>query len=183
MKETKLKTKKVYEYRFLSVDEDEVLLSNGKQTKRIILRHPGGAAVLPITTDGEILLIKQYRYPIHQALYEVPAGKLDDDDPSSLTCAMRELEEETGYVSNEVKKIYTIHPCVGYSDEKLDLFIAFNCTKKENPKSMDSDEAIEVNTFSTDAIKSMLESGLITDGKTLIALQYYFMYITSTDDK
>jgi ADP-ribose pyrophosphatase len=172
MKEIKIGSKKVYEHKFLSVDEDLVKLPNDETSTRVVLKHPGGAAVLPITKDGYILLIKQYRYPIQLELIEIPAGKLDIGE-SSLSCATRELEEETGYISKNFEHIMKIHPCVGYSDEMIDLFMAYDCEKIFYPKAMDNDEFIEVETYSLLEVKQMLDDHLISDGKTLIALEYY----------
>lgn len=178
MKETKIGSKKVYQHKFLTVDEDEVILPSQEKAIRVVLRHPGGAAVLPITDNHKIILIKQYRYPIHQELIEIPAGKIDDHE-SSLTCAMRELEEETSYISNQYEFLMSIHPCVGYSDEMIDLYIAYDCIKIIDPKMMDDDEFIEVKAYTLDEIKTMLNEHLITDGKTLIALEHYLRKIAS----
>lgn len=172
MKETKISTKRVYTHKFLEIDEDLVILPNDQTSTRVILRHPGGAAVLPITKSGEILLIEQFRYPINSALIEIPAGKLDEGE-SSLICAMRELEEETGYVSTHFEHLLKIHPCVGYSDEMIDLFIAYDCEKIEIPKSMDDDEFIDIKLYTLNQIEMMLDQRQITDGKTLIALEHY----------
>lgn len=172
MKEIKIGSKRVYEHKFLSVDEDQVILPNQKNSTRVVLRHPGGAALLPITKDHKIILIKQYRYPILQELIEIPAGKLDEGE-SSLTCAIRELEEETGYISHRVEFLMSVHPCVGYSDEMIDLYIAYDCELKETPKSMDDDEFIEINLYSMSEIEKMLDDNQITDGKTLIILEHY----------
>lgn len=176
MKEIKIGSKKVYEHKFLSIEEDLVKLPNDASSTRVILRHPGGAAILPITKDGHILLIKQFRYPINQELIEIPAGKLDIGE-TSLTCAIRELEEETAYVSHHIEHLMSIHPCVGYSDEMIDLFIAYDCEKIKEPKSMDEDEFIEVGAYSISEIEDMLDKQEITDGKTLIALEHYLRKI------
>ncbi|MBN2268656.1 MAG: NUDIX hydrolase [Acholeplasmataceae bacterium] len=176
MKEIKIGSKRVYEHKFLSVDEDLVKLPNDVTSTRVVLRHPGGAAVLPITKDQKILLIKQFRYPINQELIEIPAGKLDPNE-SSLVCAMRELEEETSYISNHFEFLMSIHPCVGYSDEVIDLFIAYDCEKINYPKSMDDDEFIEVKAYTLDDIEYLLNNHQITDGKTLIACEHYLRKI------
>lgn len=158
----------------MTVYEDEVLLENGKQTKRIYITHEGAAAVLPITKDGQLVLIKQYRYPIHQEIIEVPAGKKDDPDESGQTCVKRELEEETGYQSTSLEYIGTTHNCVGYSNEAIELFIARDCYPVENPLKGDDDEQIEVMVVSPQKAKMLLEKGTITDAKTLVLLQHYF---------
>lgn len=175
MKETTLKHEKKYECSFLSLYEDDVLLANGKNGKRVVIKHPGGACVLPILPDGRIILTKQYRYPIKQVSIEIPAGKKDAIDEDSLICAKRELEEETGYVSNHISHMYTFYPCVGYSDEKLDIFIAKDCYQIMHPKPMDEDENIDLLIVDKHEIKEMLSEKKIKDGKTIMALQYYLL--------
>lgn len=172
MKETTMKHKKKYECSFLTLYEDDVLLFNGKKGKRVVINHPGGACVLPVLPDGKIILTKQFRYPIKQVTIEIPAGKKDDINEDSLACAIRELEEETGYASDHIEHMYTLHPCLGYSDEKLDIFIARDCYKVIQPKPMDDDENIDLLIVDIPEIKQMLKDKVITDGKTIIALQY-----------
>ncbi|MDO9629491.1 MAG: NUDIX hydrolase [Acholeplasmataceae bacterium] len=168
-------SKKIYEGNFLSFYEDEVFLPNGNTSQRVVLKHPGGASILAITKDHQIILTKQYRYPIQKISLEIPAGKKDYLGEDGLTCAKRELEEETGYVSNHYKKIFSFHPAVGFCDEVLDIFIAYDCERKEIPASPDEDEFIEIEYIERNQISNLLSSGLITDGKTIIALQYYLM--------
>lgn len=182
MEEIKVGSKRVYEHKFLSVDEDLVKLPNNVTSTRVVLRHPGGAAVLPITKDHKILLIKQFRYPINQELIEIPAGKLDPNE-SSLVCAMRELEEETSFISNHFEFLMSIHPCVGYSDEMIDLFIAYDCERINDPKSMDDDEFIEVKAYTLNEIEYLLNNQQITDGKTIIACEHYLRKNSSKDVK
>ncbi|MDY0075373.1 MAG: NUDIX hydrolase [Acholeplasmataceae bacterium] len=173
MKEITKTSVKKYTCSFLSLHEDDVILDNHQLTKRVVIKHIGGACVLPITQDHKVILTKQFRYPIRQVTIEIPAGKKDTFDEDSLICAKRELEEETGYVSNDFKHVYVLHPCLGYSDEKLDIYIALNCYKLDDPKAMDADEQIEIMILDKIEVQSLLDQGLITDGKTLIALQYF----------
>jgi ADP-ribose pyrophosphatase len=175
MKETKIKSKHMYHCHFLDLYEDDVLLENNKQSKRVVIKHPGGAAVLPLTIDNKIILTKQYRYPIEQVTIEIPAGKKDFKDEDPLVCAKRELEEETGYESVYYQHIFSLHPCVGYSDELLEIYLAKNCYKLSNPKNMDEDEFIEILIVDKIEAKSLIDQKLITDGKTIIAIQYYLM--------
>ncbi|PKK99216.1 MAG: ADP-ribose pyrophosphatase [Tenericutes bacterium HGW-Tenericutes-2] len=169
-------SKKIYEGNFISFYEDEVYLPNGNTSQRVLLKHPGAASILAITKDKKIILTKQYRYPIQKISLEIPAGKKDHPTEDGLTCAMRELEEETGYQSSNYKKIFTFHPAVGFCDEVLDIFIAYDCEKIEKPASPDADEFIEVEYIERNQINNLLKSGAITDGKTIIALQYYLLH-------
>ncbi len=169
-------SKKIYEGNFLSFYEDDIILPNGKTSQRVLLKHPGGASILAITKDKKIILTKQYRYPIQSVSIEIPAGKKDHVGEDGLTCAIRELEEETGYFSSNFKKIFSFHPAVGFCDEVLDIFIAYDCEKKDKPASPDEDEFIEIVYIEKHQIEDLLKQGIITDGKTMIALQYYLLH-------
>lgn len=173
LKETKISSKKIYECFFMKLYEDEVLLPNKKTSSRIYVKHDGASAVLPITKQGKLILIRQFRYPINQVTIEVPAGKKDEPHEDGLVCAVRELEEETGYRSNRMVKIQDLHNCIGYSNEMIELFIAYDCEKVENPATGDDDEFIELLELTKEEAKDLLMGGTITDAKTIILLQYY----------
>lgn len=173
LKEKKLFSRRAYECFFMELFEDDVLLPNGEVSKRIFIKHDGAAAILPITKDGNLILIKQYRYPISQTSIEIPAGKKDEVNEDGLLCALRELEEETGYTSSNVVKFQDFHSCVGYSSEMIELFIAYDCEKVENPKKGDDDEFIELLEVTMKEAKSLVNSGKISDSKTLAVLLYY----------
>mgnify|MGYP002622298762 CR=1 FL=1 len=176
MIEKRLKRHQKYTCSFLTLYEDDVILDNQKEAKRVVIKHPGGASVLPLTRDNHVILTKQFRYPIEAYTLEIPAGKKDDPLEDGLTCAKRELEEETGYMSDQFELMYKLHACLGYSDEFLDIYIAYNCNKLEAPKAADEDEHIEVLIYDKKAIEKLLNDGAITDGKTLVALNYYLRH-------
>lgn len=176
MKETRLKRELKYRCSFLDLYEDDVSLPDGRVSRRVVIKHPGGASVLPMLPDGRIILTKQYRYPIERISIEIPAGKKDFIGEDGLTCAKRELEEETGYGSHQWKKMFDVDPCVGYSDERLHLFIAYDCYKIDQPKAMDDDEMIDLLIVNQEQIKKLLSDGSITDGKTIIALQHVLLH-------
>ncbi len=172
--EKTLKEVIIYKSDFVEIYEDEVLVEPSQNNaKRVYVKHPGGASIIALSSNNEILLIRQYRYPIRGISLEIPAGKKDGKDEDGLLCAMRELEEETGYSSNDAKLLYRMYPCIGYSDEVLDIYLAKDIYKVENPKPMDEDEFIEVEFYNQEQVKYLLESEEILDGKTLIAIQYY----------
>ena len=173
MIEKKLSSKKIYESNVIDLYEDQVLVSNGIKAQRVVARHNGAAAVLPITSDNKIILTKQFRYPLNQVMIEIPAGKKDSKDELGIECAKRELEEETGYNSNDIEHIFDIHNAVGYSDEMIQIYIAYNCYKVENPLDSDPDEILENYIISIDEAKSMLDNKELTDVKTIVALQYF----------
>jgi ADP-ribose pyrophosphatase len=175
LEELQLSHELVYECFFMKVYEDDVRLPNNLTSKRIYIMHNSAAAVLPITIADKIILIKQYRYPIRSESIEIPAGKKDFLGESGLACAKRELEEETGYGTENIDLIQTINSCVGYSNETIDLFVARDCVKILNPKKGDDDEFVEVIEVDKLQAKNLVLSGEISDAKTLIALQWFFL--------
>lgn len=175
LEEKQLSHDLVYECFFMKLYEDEVLLPNNKTSKRIYLKHSSAAAILPINKEGKIVLVKQYRYPIRSESVEIPAGKKDTLEEAGLVCAKRELEEETGYVSKNIEPMMDINSCVGYSNEVIELFIAKDCYKIENPMSPDEDEFVEVLELTEEECLNMIKNKLIKDAKTIIALQQYFL--------
>ena len=175
MREKTKKSKEIFSCSFMTLFEDDVTLENGFETKRVYIKHPGAAAVLPITKDKRIILTKQFRYPIKNISIEIPAGKKDSPEENSESCARRELEEETGYISNDIRHLYAFYTCLGYSDEVIDLYVAYDCEKIDHPKSQDVDEYVETMILSHEKVKEMLENQDIKDGKTIMALQKYFL--------
>ncbi len=173
MNEKQLTHKKHFSCFFMDLYEDKVELPNGKEGNRIYIEHPGAAAVMPLTTDHKILMIRQFRYPIRQVIIEIPAGKKDDVHESGLDCVVRELEEETGYRAKRYEKFVDIHNCLGYSNEMIELFFAFDIYPIENPKPADDDEFIEIFFCDYNEAKTLLDTKQITDAKTIIMLQEY----------
>jgi ADP-ribose pyrophosphatase len=173
MKEKTIKTYPVYHSDFLTIVEDEVLLPNHQTSKRVVVKHSGASAILPITKEGHIILVKQYRHPIKQITIEVPAGKLDEgEDP--LVCALRECEEEAQVRPSDTKHVYSIHNCLGYSDEVIHLYIGYHAEKVEHPLEKDPDEYFEIMTYTKKEVQALLHSKQITDAKTIILLQHFF---------
>ncbi len=175
LEEKQLTHELVYECFFMKLYEDKVLLPNKKTSTRIYIEHNSAAAVLPITKEGKIVLVEQYRYPIRHVSLEIPAGKKDFLNETGLACASRELEEETGLASDDYERIIDLHSCVGYSNEKIEIFIARDCFKVANPKSSDDDEFLEIKEFTKSEVSDMVRNGLIHDAKTLVALQHYLI--------
>jgi ADP-ribose pyrophosphatase len=123
--------------------------------------------IIPLLSNGELVLERQYRYPLHREFYELPAGKIDaGEDP--LNCAQRELLEETGYMAERWRYITTLHPCIGYSDEKLIYYLAEGLTFKG--ASLDDGEYLEVFTLPLAAALDWIREGKITDNKTVSGL-------------
>ncbi|MFW9780297.1 MAG: NUDIX hydrolase [Candidatus Heimdallarchaeota archaeon] len=161
---------KIYARAF-SISLDEVALPSGRVTERIRVNHPDASALVPILDDGRILLVKQYRYSIHEETIEIPAGKIDPgEDPE--TCVRREFEEETGYKVNNVEFVLKFAPAIGYSSEILYLYKGTGIQKIE--VSPHSDEISSVLALSLDQIRNKIHNQEIKDGKTLVGLYSLF---------
>ena len=167
LKESTISTTVVYKGDFLDVRQDEVLLPNGETGTREWINHPGAVVIVPILPNGEIALIKQFRYAAGSEFIELPAGKLDaGEDPEE--CALRELEEEIGYRANKIKFLANIHPAIGFTNEIMGVFLAENLEKTEHNR--DNDEFLElVPTTLTEALNLVWENK-ITDVKSIIGL-------------
>lgn len=157
----------IFAGRLLRVRRDTVRLPDGAQTTREYIRHPGAVAILPITSSGQVVLERQYRYPNARDFIEIPAGKLEPGE-GLLESAQRELLEETGYAAREWQRITTIHNAISYSDEAIELFSARGLEKKK--QKLDEEEFLEVIEMPFEEAIAMVRDGRITDVKTIIAL-------------
>lgn len=165
--EKTVREERKYTGNIINVDRVTVILPNGKEATRDVVRHPGAAVILPVTDDWKILMVEQYRKPCEMVSLELPAGKLDAGEPPE-ECARRELQEETGYIAGKLEKVLTIHSTPGFSDEVLHMFIATNLVpNKANP---DEDEFISCKEYEIPELISMIEEGKITDAKTIIGV-------------
>lgn len=156
-----------YRGRLLEVREDEVRLPDGKTATREYVVHPGAAVILPLFEDWRVLLERQYRYPLRQHFYELPAGKLEPDEPP-LTTARRELKEETGYEAASWRHLCTMQPCVGYSNEIIDFYLARGLSW--SGASLDDEEFLETLIVPLDEGLEWIRTGKITEVKTILGL-------------
>lgn len=170
--EKQVKRHTVYDGSFLQVYEDDIVLPNQKPAKRVVVDHVGAAAILPLTKNQEVVLVRQYRYAIQSESLEIPAGKKDFRNEDGLLCAARELEEETGYRAERIEKLTEVHTAIGWSNELIELFVGYDCVKLTNPKPADEDEFVERIIIPIEEALKLVETGLIKDAKTVIALSY-----------
>ena len=165
--EKELESRSVFRGGLLHVKEDRVELPNGRTANREYILHPGAVVVVPLLGDGRVVLERQYRYPLRRHLYELPAGKLDPGE-GGLACARRELEEETGYRADTWRYLATIHPCIGYSNETMEIYLAEGLTAGQHTR--DGDEFLEVFDLPMAEALEWVRRGRITDVKTVIGL-------------
>lgn len=158
----------VFDGRLLKVHRDEVRLPDGSHGMREYIRHPGAVAVVPLFENGKVLLERQFRYPHRREFIEVPAGKLEPNEPH-LETAKRELLEETGYSAGEWTRLGVIHTAIAYTDEGIDLYLARKLHKQRDAQ-LDAGEFIETLILPFDEALAMVHDGRITDAKSVAAL-------------
>jgi ADP-ribose pyrophosphatase len=165
--ERTVRSRTVYRGRLLHVLADEVRLVDGRPARREYIRHPGAVTIVPMLDAATVLLVRQYRYPLARHFYEIPAGKIDRGE-TPLRTARRELREECGYRARKWRHLTTIHPCIGYSDERIELYLARGLTHVGNAP--DDGELLEVVPMKMAAALRWVGQGRITDEKTVIGL-------------
>lgn len=165
--ETALSSENVFRGVLLDVHRDRVRLPDGAEATREYIRHPGAVVVVALLPGGRLLFERQFRYPLRRAFFELPAGKIDPGE-DILACAQRELREETGYAAARWDYVGVMHPCIGYSDERIEIFLARELTDVGHAR--DAEEFLEVLEFGVDEAERAVHDGRITDGKTIAAL-------------
>lgn len=148
---------------------DTVTIPNGKKATREFVDHPGAVAVLPVLSDGSVIFVRQFRYPVGQATLEIPAGKLHSAKDDPLARVKAELKEETGYTARKIERVLSYWPTPAFSTEVLHIYFAAGLTGgKPEP---DEDEFLTLETLSFEKAWRMVKTGKIRDSKTVIALQ------------
>lgn len=158
----------VYDGTILHVKKDTVILPNGNTAFREVIRHIGAVCVIPVTGDGEVIMERQYRYPLDAVISEIPAGKLDRKDEDRLEAAKRELREETGYTADSWTDLGFYYGAPAYTDEKITVFLAQGLHQGE--RELDDDEFLNVEKIPLKDLVDAVMEGRITDGKTIAAV-------------
>ncbi len=175
-----LKSEKVYDGKVFNLIVDEIEYPSGNRAIREVAEHPGGAVVVALSRRREILLVRQYRYPMKQYLYELPAGRLSSgEDPKD--CAARELEEETGFRARSLQHLVSIYTSPGFCSERLHIFLAEGLENTEKGQRLEEGElhlTFEWVAF-VDAI-AMIRRGDIVDGKTICGIFMLKLHLEST---
>ncbi len=162
----------VYKGKIITVTKDRAELENGAVVLREVVRHCGGVCVLAFDENGDVLFVRQYRYPYSESLLELPAGKLEQGEAPEA-CGFRELEEETGYRAAKLFYLGELYPSPGFLDERLYLFRAGDVSRRS--QRLDEDEFLSVEKIPYERAVEMCLTGELKDAKTVTALLLYHM--------
>ena len=168
LRETKVSSEEIFNGVILHVQRDQVALPNGSQTVREVIRHIGAVCVIPVLDNGDVVMERQYRYPLDRVVLEIPAGKLDAPDEDRLSAIQRELREETGYTADSWTDLGAFHPAPAYSDEYITMYMARGLHK--GAQDLDNDEFLDLYAIPLkDLVKEVME-GRISDAKTQVCV-------------
>lgn len=165
--ESRIRSEQVLKGHFLDVRRDVVQLPDGSEASREYVIHPGAVMIVAQLDDGQLVLERQFRYPMQSVMIEFPAGKLDAGEPS-LACAQRELLEETGYTAREWAKAGVLHPVISYSTEFIDIWFARGLSLGH--RKLDTGEFLDVFTAPSASLLAWCADGSLTDAKTLTGM-------------
>ena len=168
LEEKMLCSKQLFEGRILHVYDDTVRLPNGQTASRELIRHVGAVCVIPVFENGDVLMERQYRYPVGEVILEIPAGKLNCKEEDHLQAAKRELREETGCIAGSWLSLGTFYPACAYSDEAIELFLARDLSFEA--QKLDADEFLNVERIALKELVLQVMRGEIPDAKTQIAV-------------
>lgn len=151
--------------------QDTMQLPNGNVAKWDLIDHKGAAAVVAVREDGKLLMVRQYRNALERETLEIPAGGLNSREEPTEVAAKRELEEETGYICDEVELLTSIYTTVAFCNEKIDIYVARNM--RAGKQHLDEDEFINVEVYSVEELKKMIFECKIQDAKTICGIMTY----------
>lgn len=165
--ERTLSSKEVFKGRLLHVFLDEAQLPDDSTSTREWIKHPGASAVLPVFENGDVMLVRQFRYPVSQIFYEVPAGKIDPGENADSTAA-RELREESGLMCRQFEYVGHFYPSIGYTNEIIHIYTAWDIETHE--QKAEEDEFLLKERLPFDEAVEMVYSGEISDGKSIVTI-------------
>ncbi len=170
MKQKRLQRELIYQGKIIGVYQDTIELPDGNVVKYDFIKHNGAAAVVPVTKEGKILMVRQDRNAVNRETLEIPAGKRDgSEDPAE--CVRRELEEETGYSCKKLEHLITLDSWVAFCDEQIDVYVATDLVLSK--QHLDEDEFIDVEEWELEELEKLIFSGKIRDAKTIAGLMSY----------
>lgn len=164
----------IYDGQIIDVRIDDVVLANGVHSKREIVTHPGAVGIIPITKTNKIVFVRQYRKPLEKTILEIPAGRLEEGEAPEVT-AIRELEEETGYTTDEVSFVTSFYTSPGFANERMYLYMSDNLTIAKNPSVGDEHGQIETVELTLEEAIQYVKDEKIHDAKTNYAVLYLQM--------
>jgi len=168
LRETCTDSEDIFEGNVLHVKKDSILLPNGSPSFREIIRHIGAVCVIPVLDNGDVVMERQYRYPVDRVILEIPAGKLDSKGENRFSAIQRELREETGYTADQWTEIGPLYPAPAYSDEYITMYLAQGLHRGD--RHLDEDEFLDVHTVPLKDLVEDVMSGKIADAKTQICI-------------
>ncbi|TCK97966.1 ADP-ribose pyrophosphatase [Natranaerovirga hydrolytica] len=170
----RLSRKQIYQGKVINVVQDTMQLPNEKESLFDLVQHNGAAAIIPVDSEGNILMVEQFRNPVNDITLELPAGTLEKgEDP--LECAIRELEEETGYASNDLTFLIKFYTAIGFCDEIIHIYVANHL--EPSKQNLDDSEFINVKPYSLERLIKMINQGKLIDSKTITGILAYKQYI------
>lgn len=168
LKEIQTASEEIFDGVVLHVYRDEITLPNGNPSSREVIRHVGAVGILPITEDGNVIMERQFRYPMDEVIMEIPAGKLDSKQEDRLEAAKRELKEETGLTAEEWIDLGMYYPAAAYCDERLTIYLAKGL--HQGKQNLDEDEFLNIEQIPLTQLVEEVMNGTIMDGKTQVAI-------------
>ena len=168
---TRVKRIRMYQGAIVDVYRDYMQFSNGNTEEWDYIHHRGAAAVVPVTDDGRIIMVRQYRNALERFTLEIPAGALDDPEEPGINCSASELEEETGYRSENLEWLITLRTTVAFCNERIEVYVAKNLVPSK--QHLDPNEFVNVELHTVEELKQMIFDGEIEDSKTVASILAY----------
>ena len=168
---TRVKRIRMYQGAIVDVYRDYMQFSNGNTEEWDYIHHRGAAAVVTVTDDGRIIMVRQYRNALERFTLEIPAGALDDPEEPGINCSARELEEETGYRSENLEWLITLRTTVAFCNERIEVYVAKNLVPSK--QHLDPNEFVNVELHTVEELKQMIFDGEIEDSKTVASILAY----------